>query len=150
MADAKKITIGSDISPAAPVRADPHRLQQVIWNLLNNAIKFTPEGGRVSISVAGDVSNVCVRVVDTGQGIAPEFLPHVFDRFRQAESASTRRHGGLGLGLSIAHQLIELHGGSIAVESLGVGLGAAFTVRLPPKPFVPQSSHTDGAASRSH
>ena len=114
-----------------PVSGDGNRLQQVFWNLLTNAIKFTPRGGEVQIALERVDSHVEVRVTDTGEGIAPEFLPHVFDRFRQADASSTRRHGGLGLGLSIVKQLVELHGGAARVTSGGLGHGSTFTVALP-------------------
>ena len=113
------------------ISGDPGRLQQVFWNLLSNAVKFTPRGGRVRVSVERVGAQVEVGVSDTGEGIGPEFLPHVFDRFRQADASTTRRHGGLGLGLSIVKQLVELHGGSIRAASAGVGQGATFTVSLP-------------------
>ncbi|HEY0078296.1 MAG TPA: PAS domain S-box protein [Pyrinomonadaceae bacterium] len=131
-AAAKKITLRVLLDPSVgPVLGDPDRLQQVIWNLLSNAVKFTPEGGSVEVRLAraGTYAEVAVR--DTGQGIAPEFLPYVFDRFRQANGAITRTHGGLGLGLSIVRHLIELHGGAISAESPGEGLGATFSLRLP-------------------
>lgn len=113
------------------INGDADRLQQVIWNLLANAIKFTPEGGRVSVFIEPAHDHMEVRVVDTGCGISPDFLPHVFERFRQAEDATTQRHTGLGLGLGIVRQLVELHGGTVHAASPGVGLGATFTVRLP-------------------
>ena len=113
------------------VRGDAGRLQQVVWNLLTNAIKFTPAGGSIRITVIRDARQVSVSVADTGAGIPPEFLPHVFDRFRQADQTSTRGHGGLGLGLSIVKHLVELHGGSVSAASAGPGQGARFTVRLP-------------------
>jgi PAS domain S-box-containing protein len=113
------------------VRGDPSRLQQVVWNLLSNAIKFTPNGGHVQLVLENVGSQVEILICDSGQGIAPDFLPHVFDRFRQADASSTRRHGGLGLGLAIVRQLVELHGGSVRVNSPGVGLGAEFAVTLP-------------------
>ncbi len=113
------------------VSGDAGRLQQVISNLLANAIKFTPEGGRVGVFVESSKYYVEVRVVDTGQGISPDFLPHVFERFRQADDATTERHTGLGLGLAIVRQLVELHGGTVHAASDGVGQGATFTVRLP-------------------
>ena len=116
----------------ATVNGDAGRLEQVIWNLLANAIKFTPEGGRVEIAITPSTDNYLeVRVVDTGEGISPDFLPHVFDRFRQADSATTRRHSGLGLGLAIVRQLVELHRGTVHASSEGLGQGATFTVRLP-------------------
>jgi signal transduction histidine kinase len=113
------------------VSGDAGRLQQVIWNLLANAIKFTPEGGRVNVVLASADDHVEVRVVDTGCGISPDFLPHVFERFRQAADATTQRHTGLGLGLGIVRQLVELHGGTVQAASPGAGHGATFTVRLP-------------------
>jgi signal transduction histidine kinase len=114
-----------------PVKGDPDRLQQVLWNLLANAIKFTPEGGRVDLFIEPSNDHIEIRVVDTGQGISPDFLPHVFERFRQAHGAPTRRHGGLGVGLAIVRQLVELHGGTVRAESGGLGRGATFTIRLP-------------------
>jgi signal transduction histidine kinase/CheY-like chemotaxis protein len=113
------------------VRGDPARLQQVLWNLLANAVKFTPPGGSVQVLLGRDGNDVVIRVVDSGIGIAPDFLPYVFDRFRQQDSSISRKHGGLGLGLSIARQLVELHGGTIAVDSAGPHTGTTFTVRLP-------------------
>jgi signal transduction histidine kinase/ActR/RegA family two-component response regulator len=113
------------------ISGDAGRLQQVIWNLLANAIKFTSEGGRVDVFIEPAKDRIEVRVVDTGQGISPDFLPHVFERFRQADGATTRRHTGLGLGLAIVRQLVELHGGTVDAASDGVGRGATFTVRLP-------------------
>ena len=116
---------------AGPVSGDPARLQQVMWNLLTNAVKFTPKGGRVQVLLERVNSHLEMSVSDTGEGIAPEFLPYVFDRFRQADATTTRRHGGLGLGLSIVKQLVELHGGSVRVKSAGIGQGTTFTVSLP-------------------
>jgi PAS domain S-box-containing protein len=116
---------------AGPVRGDPNRLQQVLWNLLTNAVKFTPKDGHVTVSLARVSSHLEIEVADTGEGIDPEFLPHVFDRFRQADASTIRRHGGLGLGLSIVKQLVELHGGSITAKSPGPGLGSSFRVSLP-------------------
>jgi PAS domain S-box-containing protein len=118
-------------SGAGPVMGDPGRLQQVTWNLLSNAIKFTPKGGHVQVVLDRVDSQVEVRVSDTGQGIRPDFLPQVFDRFRQANGSTTRRHAGLGLGLSIVKHLVELHGGTVTASSRGEGQGATFTVRLP-------------------
>ena len=105
-----QLAFSPDLPAIATVSGDAGRLEQVIWNLLSNAIKFTPEGGRVDVFIAPSNDHVEVRVVDTGQGISPDFLPHVFDRFRQADGATTRRHTGLGLGLAIVRQLVELHG----------------------------------------
>lgn len=116
---------------ASAVAGDAVRLQQVVWNLLSNAVKFTPPGGHVEVSLQRIDSHIQITVRDTGQGIAPEFLPHVFDRFRQADQASTRQHGGMGLGLAIVRHLVELHGGSVAANSDGPGQGATFVVRLP-------------------
>ena len=116
---------------AGPVTGDPARLQQVVWNLLMNAVKFTPRGGRVELVLRGAGPHVEIVVGDTGQGIAPEMLPHVFERFRQADSSSTRAHGGLGLGLALVRHLVELHGGTVAAGSAGAGQGATFVVSLP-------------------
>jgi len=114
-----------------PVFGDAGRLQQIVWNLLSNAIKFTPKGGRVQVTLERINSHTEIRVSDTGRGISKEFLPYVFERFRQADSSTTREYGGLGLGLAIVRHLTELHGGSVMVESPGEGQGATFTVRLP-------------------
>ncbi len=131
-ATTKEIRLQSVLDPLAhPVSGDPNRLQQVFWNLLSNSVKFTPKGGRVQIRLERVNSHVEVSITDTGQGIATEFLPFVFDRFRQADASTTRRFGGLGLGLSIVKQLVELHGGSVRVNSPGVGKGATFAVALP-------------------
>jgi len=116
------------------VAGDPSRLQQVVWNLLSNAIKFTPKGGRVQVRLERTDSHVEIAVSDTGVGIKPEFLPHVFERFRQADQTTTRQHGGLGLGLAIVRHLVELHGGSVQAESQGEGQGATFVMRLPVVP----------------
>ena len=130
-ADAKGIRVEQGLDPrGATVRGDPDRLQQVISNLISNAIKFTPSGGRVGITLRVEVG-VELEVSDTGIGIDPIFLPHVFDRFRQADSSTTRRHGGLGLGLAIAKQLVDLHGGTLRATSAGNGRGATFTLQLP-------------------
>ena len=118
-------------APATLVRGDARRLQQVAWNLLSNAVKFTPAGGRVNVDLAREGDRILLRVRDTGIGIPAHFLPHVFDRFRQADGSTTRRFGGLGLGLSIVRQLVDLHGGGIRVDSDGEGRGACFTVQLP-------------------
>jgi len=129
---AKKIMLRTDLDrDIGDMLADPGRLQQVMWNLLSNAVKFTPAGGTVQVMLGCDRGDVVLRVIDSGIGIAPDFLPHVFDRFRQQDASVTRRHGGLGLGLSIVRQLVELHGGTIEADSLGAHAGAAFTVRLP-------------------
>jgi CheY-like chemotaxis protein len=127
---------------AGPVRVvgDEGRLQQVFWNLLSNALKFTPKGGRVQIKAERTGSQAGITVSDTGEGITPEFLPHVFEAFRQADSAITRKHGGLGLGLAIVRRLVEMHGGIISVTSGGRGQGAAFTVSIPILSVLPAES----------
>jgi PAS domain S-box-containing protein len=132
-ADAKRIKLQCSFDPrAGSVAGDPARLQQVVWNLLSNAVKFTPEGGVVKIGVERLLAQARITVSDTGQGIAPDFLPYVFDRFRQADGSTTRLHGGLGLGLAIVRHLVEAHGGSVHAYSTGAGQGATFTVDLPP------------------
>ena len=131
-AEAKSIRLQSMLDPAAgPISGDADRLQQIVWNLLTNAVKFTPKGGRIQVKLQRVDSHVEIVVTDSGVGISKEFLPHVFDRFRQADASTTRIHGGLGLGLSIVHQLVDLHGGSVSVFSEGEGKGATFTVHLP-------------------
>jgi PAS domain S-box-containing protein len=131
-ADARSIHLRTTLdSHLSPISGDPDRLRQIIWNLLTNAIKFTPEGGRVEVGLERTDSHVEVTISDTGQGIAPEFLPHVFERFSQSDSSSTRRHGGLGLGLSIVRQLVELHGGTVTATSPGAGKGTTFKVIFP-------------------
>jgi signal transduction histidine kinase len=131
-AAARSIKLSARYDPrAAKVSGDPDRLQQVVWNLLSNAVKFTPEGGRVEVTLARDGSRAELTVSDTGVGIAPEFIPYVFDRFRQADPSPTRAHGGLGIGLAIVRHLAELHGGEVSAESAGEGHGATFRVRLP-------------------
>ncbi len=119
------------LAGSAEVRGDPSRLQQVLWNLLSNAIKFTSRGGHIEVVLERVASHVELRVRDDGEGIRPEFVPFVFDRFRQADASTTRTHGGLGLGLSIVKQLVELHGGAVRAESDGLGRGATFVVQLP-------------------
>ena len=131
-ADAKEIRLQLVLDPnAGPVTGDAERLQQILWNLLSNAIKFTPKGGCVQIRLARINSHVEINVSDTGQGISPEFLPFVFERFLQADNTMTRRHGGVGLGLAISRHLTELHGGTISAHSPGEGRGATFTLKLP-------------------
>jgi signal transduction histidine kinase/ActR/RegA family two-component response regulator len=148
-ADAKGVLLNTTVSRCRNVNADAARLQQVTWNLLTNALKFTPRGGRVNIALREIEGQVEMTVSDTGQGIKPEFLPFVFDRFRQADASTTRRHGGLGLGLSIVKSLVELHGGSVEVDSPGEGRGATFTVRLP-APTLPQETLVSLPAPESH
>jgi PAS domain S-box-containing protein len=145
-AEAREIRLQLQLdSPAAQVSGDPDRLQQVVWNLVSNAIKFTPKGGRVLIRLERVESHLEVTVSDTGLGIAPGFLPHVFDRFRQADATTTRAFGGLGLGLSIVRQLVELHGGTVRVGSEGEGLGSTFTVSLPLLAVRSAASDTESA-----
>ncbi|MBV8483881.1 MAG: PAS domain S-box protein [Verrucomicrobia bacterium] len=135
-ASAKGVRLQADSSAAElTVSGDPNRLRQVFWNLLSNAIKFTPKGGRVQVILKRVNSKIEVRVVDTGEGISAEFLPSIFNRFEQADASTTRRHGGLGLGLSIVKQLVELHGGMVRAESEGIGKGATFVVSLPLAPL---------------
>jgi CheY-like chemotaxis protein len=141
-ADAKGVrlqTIFDQLAP--PISGDPERLQQVIWNLLVNAVRFTPRGGRVQLRLERVNSHVEIVVSDTGVGIKPEFLPHMFERFTQADSRFSREHGGLGLGLAIARHIVEMHGGSIHAASAGEGQGASFRVALPI-----MISHADSAA----
>lgn len=137
-AEAKGVHIESIVDKQArSVAGDPNRLQQIIWNLVSNAIKFTPKGGRVRIELKRVASHIEIAVADTGEGIAAEFLPHVFDRFRQGDSTSTRTYGGLGLGLAIVRHLVELHGGQVRAASPGRGQGTTFTVQLPMSVFPP-------------
>jgi PAS domain S-box-containing protein len=131
-AEAKGVRVETVLDPqAAPISGDPERLQQVLWNLLSNAVKFTSRGGKVQVRLERVNSHVEVEVSDTGIGIAPEFLPHVFERFRQADAGIARERGGLGLGLSIARQLAEMHGGTIEAFSAGIGQGATFRLTVP-------------------
>lgn len=131
-ADAKNITLDySAEAGVGAISADSARLQQIVWNLLSNAVKFTPHGGKITIRISQEGSNAKVTVSDTGQGIEAEFLPRVFDRFRQADSSTTRSFGGLGLGLAIVRHLVELHGGTVSAESEGVGKGATFSATFP-------------------
>ena len=146
-AEAKGTRVQADLDPSAgAVSGDPNRLQQVFWNLLSNAVKFTPKGGLVRLLLERVNSHLEVSVSDSGEGINPQFLPYVFDRFRQSDASTTRQHGGLGLGLAIAKQLIELHGGSIRAKSPGLGQGAHFTVSLP----LIAVHERDGSSPRPH
>lgn len=131
VANNKSISIDSQLDVDVTVSGDPERLQQIVWNLLSNAVKFTPEGGRVEIRLEQTETSVQIQVIDTGKGISPEFLAYVFERFRQADSTTTRNQGGLGLGLAIVRNLVELHSGTVCVASQGEGKGATFTVKLP-------------------
>ena len=135
-AQAKEVALFVSLAPEPKlVLGDAHRLQQVLWNLLSNAVKFTPKGGRIEVSMRQVSSSVEITVRDSGGGISAEFLPYVFDRFRQADSSSTRQHGGLGLGLSIVRHVTELHGGTVQVASEGIDQGATFTITLPLAPL---------------
>jgi CheY-like chemotaxis protein/two-component sensor histidine kinase len=130
--DAKNIRLDVSLDPSVgAVSGDPNRLQQVVWNLLSNAIKFTPNQGRVEVRLARVGMSAQITVADSGEGIGEEFLPYVFDRFRQADSTFARMHGGLGLGLAIVRHLVEMHGGSVSADSQGKGKGSTFTVSFP-------------------
>jgi signal transduction histidine kinase/ActR/RegA family two-component response regulator len=162
--DAKEIRLHTVLDPeAGPIAGDADRLQQIVWNLLSNAMKFTPKRGRIQVLLERVDSSIEITISDTGKGIAPEFLPHVFERFRQQEGSIARTHGGLGLGLSIVKSLVELHGGTVRAHSEGAGQGATFVIRIPrslirtgdaPRPFptataakpasTPQSPSLDG------
>jgi PAS domain S-box-containing protein len=147
-AEAKAIHLNANLAETGLVAGDATRLQQVMWNLLSNAVKFTPTGGQVNIRLERLDSFAQITISDTGQGIEPDFLPYVFDYFRQADATTTRKFGGLGLGLAIVRHLVELHGGAVAVESPGIGRGAAFTVRLPLMPIQAITDH-DSRSSAS-
>jgi signal transduction histidine kinase/DNA-binding response OmpR family regulator len=149
-ANAKAVTITTSLGAASPVMGDAARLQQVVWNLLSNAVKFTPRGGTVDVTLDRVSSHVEIAVKDTGQGIARDFLPYVFDRFRQADSSTTRKAAGLGLGLAIVRHLVELHGGTVAADSPGEDQGATFSVRLPVLAIAPaETAGTVGGAPSS-
>ncbi|HET7707673.1 MAG TPA: PAS domain S-box protein [Thermoanaerobaculia bacterium] len=146
MADARSISLTTNLDPALGVfAADPTRLQQIVWNLLTNALKFTPIGGKVELSARRTASHVEISVADSGEGIDPHFLPHVFEPFVQAENPRSRVHGGLGLGLSIVRYLVEAHGGTVSAESEGRGRGAKFSVWLPVAAINPESAVERGA-----
>jgi signal transduction histidine kinase len=139
-AAAKGVQLDAQIEPASAfVRGDAARLHQIVWNLLSNAVKFTPASGRVALKVSCNGSQACVVVSDTGHGIRPDFLPHVFDRFRQEDLSPTRTHGGLGLGLAVVRHLVEAHEGSVSAASEGEGRGATFTVTLPLRDAPPRT-----------
>ncbi|HEY1922604.1 MAG TPA: response regulator [Tepidisphaeraceae bacterium] len=151
-AEAKGIDLAFDCARDVRTAADPDRLQQVVWNLLSNAVKFTPARGRVIVTLDDFNSQARIRVSDTGNGIEPEFLGFVFDRFRQADSTTTRSHGGLGLGLTIVRHIVELHGGTVAAQSSGIGKGALFTVTLPVSlppitAALPRGTHTSAVVN---
>jgi signal transduction histidine kinase/ActR/RegA family two-component response regulator len=146
-ADAKEIAIHRELAPSPQfVIGDGDRLQQIAWNLLSNAVKFTGKGGRIDVALRTVDDTLVFEVRDDGAGIEPAFLPHVFDRFRQADGSLMRRHGGLGLGLSIVRELTELHGGEVAAASDGPGRGAVFTVILPCPASMPLTPHRTGSA----
>ncbi|MDT4897141.1 MAG: hypothetical protein QOH25_2218 [Acidobacteriota bacterium] len=149
-ATAKDVRLQIVLDPGAgPVAGDAGRLQQVIWNLLTNAVKFTPKGGRVQVRLERIDSHIEITVSDSGEGISPDFLPYVFDRFRQADNTISRRHGGLGLGLSIVRQLVEMHGGTVNVHSDGLEQGSTFIVKLP-RMIVHDSKLLKEDSSRQH
>jgi K+-sensing histidine kinase KdpD len=152
-AAAKSITIDTSLDlSAGSITVDPERLQQIVCNLLSNAVKFTPPRGHVNVAVAKLENEVAITVTDTGAGIAPDFLPHVFEYFRQADTSSARRHGGLGLGLAIVRSLTELHGGSVSAESDGANQGFTFTVapRSNSSPRVTGAQHAPSATWVPH
>jgi signal transduction histidine kinase len=140
-ADAKQISIDFSLNPAiGPIEADPDRLQQIMWNLISNAIKFTPSGGHVDVALDADGTRLWFVVRDTGIGFDPNIASHLFERFRQGDSSSTRQYGGLGLGLGIVRHLVELHGGTVTAESAGANLGSTFTVTLPLRAARPRTA----------
>lgn len=145
-AEAKGLQLTLEPGPSGSLMGDPDRLLQVIANLLSNATKFTPRGGRITVRVREPDSRVELRVIDTGQGITPELLPHIFDRFTQGDSSTTRRTSGLGLGLTLAREIVALHGGNVTAESAGAGNGSTFTVSLPATPQASASAPLDSAA----
>jgi signal transduction histidine kinase/ActR/RegA family two-component response regulator len=147
-ADARQVAIAAAFSGSFPTCGDPDRLQQVVWNLLTNAVRFTPVGGKVTVNLARSGEFDTLRVRDTGAGIEPQFVPYVFEPFRQADGATTRTHGGLGIGLTIVRRITEMHGGTVAVASDGPGLGATFTVTLPVRSAT-SAATTDSAARRA-
>ena len=150
-AEARKIEVVKHLPDTAPlIEGDPKRLHQVLNNVLSNALKFTPDGGRIEVSCTAAPEAMEIRVRDSGTGIDPEFLPYIFDRFRQADSRSTRKHGGLGLGLAIARHLVEQHGGEIRAQSPGVGRGTTVTIRLPIRSLPVSSSAVSSRLFEPH
>ncbi|MDP8999807.1 MAG: ATP-binding protein, partial [Myxococcota bacterium] len=147
VAEAKGVTIHVDVDASFKITADSDRMQQVVWNLLTNAVKFTPKGGMVSVKSYREGSDVCIRVTDTGDGIPAEVLPHVFEPFRQADASTTRKHGGLGLGLAIVKNLVAAHGGKVEAISEGEGRGSQFVVSIPARAAVPALQETVAEAS---
>ena len=150
-ADAKGITLESRLDQeAGQITGDPDRLQQVAWNLISNAVKFTKEGGRVEVTLGRVDPYIQIKVRDTGRGISTEFMPHLFERYHQADASDSRRRGGLGLGLTLVRQLVEMHGGGVAAESEGEGKGATFTVKLPVRAiYTAETDRTLGARSET-
>ena len=149
-AAAKDITLRTSLSVALPsLRGDPDRVQQIIWNLLSNAVKFTPAGGTVHVRAEHVAGSIVISVEDTGEGIPPEFMPFVFDRFRQASSSASRLHSGLGLGLALVRQLVEMQGGAVTAASAGPGLGATFKVSFPALTVVPRQPAAVATAAQS-
>ena len=146
-AQSKRIVINTEFGSGAVVDGDENRLRQVFWNIVSNALKFTPEDGAVNLRTMFDGTQVVVEIADTGIGIAPSFLPHVFDKFRQEDGTATREHSGLGLGLAIARQFVELHGGTITASSPGRGGGSSFIVRIPASPAPAVLSHARSSAA---
>src|ERR1019366_445348 len=136
-AEAKGVAFAVDVDASFMIIADSDRLQQVMWNLLVNAVKFTPKGGSVAVKASREGSDVRISVADSGEGIEPDVLPHIFEAFRQADASTTRRHGGLGLGLAIVKQLVTAHGGTVQAASEGEGRGAEFVVNLPARAVMP-------------
>jgi len=147
-ADAKRIAVSVAVADVHLILADPGRLQQMFWNLLTNAVKFTPEGGHIGIAVSQRGSNVAIEVRDSGRGIDPVFLPHVFERFRQHDGSTTRHYGGLGLGLAIVRELAELHGGTVTATSEGLGKGACFTIELSWRSLISAATDQESLGSR--
>ncbi|MDP2390983.1 MAG: ATP-binding protein, partial [Acidobacteriota bacterium] len=147
---AKNIQIDRRLADGVLVHGDRDRLQQVVWNLVSNALKFTPKGGRIEVELQDADGDAAIRVTDTGIGISSDFLPFVFDRFRQADSSKSRRHSGLGLGMAIVRHLVELHGGTVSAESEGEGKGATFRLRLPRGADLPRVAEAAAARVEDH
>jgi signal transduction histidine kinase len=154
---AKEVEIAPTFDRRADwIPGDPDRLQQVLWNLLTNAVKFAPPGSRIDVTLELDGTYAVIQVRDRGIGISPDFLPHVFDRFRQADPGLTRKHGGLGIGLAIVRHVVEMHGGSVCAKSDGPGLGTTFAVSLPvaadlrPVPAEVSDSNSNGDGDHCH
>lgn len=144
-ASAKSLQIQTVLPSVGTVMGDVGRLQQIVWNLLSNAVKFTNQGGQITVELTQIGTHAQIQVMDTGKGINPDFLPYVFEHFRQEDGATTRKFGGLGLGLAIARQIVEMHGGQISVDSLGEGQGTTFTVKLPLAPTLSQLPSTESS-----